>query len=122
MAHKQLLTTISLVFIVDHRTPGRIYVDGKPVPLQFLQYQLATLLAEHPGVCVPYDTINYELWESKGHIVEPNQIHFQVRKLRKAINDSVKHRDDLIKTITKHGLVLDLSPDQVLVVPASTRP
>ena len=119
MPHKQLLTTVSLVFIVNHRTPDHIYVDGKPVFVQFLQYQLATLLAEHPGVCVPYDTVYHELWESKGHIVEPNQIHFQVRKLRKAISGVVKRRDDLIKTITKHGLVLDLSPDQVLIVPAS---
>lgn len=122
MARNQLLASDSLVFIVNHRTPGRIYVDGKPVFVQFLQYQLATLLAEHPGVCVPYDTVNRELWESKNRIVEPNQIHYQVRKLRKAINESVNHRDKLIKTITKHGLVLDLSPDQVLIVPLSPRP
>ena len=122
MAQNQLLASDSLVFIVNHRTPGRIYVDGKPVPVQFLQYQLATLLAEHPGVCVPYDTVYRELWESKNRIVEPGQIHYQVRKLRKAINESVKHRDKLIKTITKHGLILDLSPDQVLIVPLSPRP
>lgn len=122
MPHKQLLTTVSLVFIIDHRTPGHIYVDGKPVPVQFLQYQLATLLAEHPGACVPYDVIYRELWESKNRIVEPGQIHYQVRMLRKAINDSVNDRDELIKTITKHGLVLDLSPDQVLIVPLSPRP
>lgn len=122
MVHEQLLATVSLVFIVDHRTPDRIYVDGKPVLVQFLQYQLATLLAEHPGVCVPYDTVYYELWGSKNRIVEPGQIHYQVRMLRKAINESVSHRDELIKTIVKHGLVLDLSPDQVLVVPHSAKP
>ena len=119
MGQKQQPTTDSLVFIVDHRTPGHIYVDGKPVFVQFLQYQLATLLAEHPGVCVPYDTVYRELWGRKNRIVEPNQIHYQARQLRKAINESVNHRDKLIKTITKHGLVLDLSPDQVLVVPLS---
>lgn len=67
-------------------------------------------------MCVPNDTIYRELWESKNRIVEPGQIHYQVRKLRKAINESVNDRDELIKTITKHGLVLDLSPDQVLIV------
>lgn len=51
MAHNQLLANNSLVFIVNHRTPGHIYVDGILVRVQFLQYQLATLLAEHPGVC-----------------------------------------------------------------------
>ena len=72
MVYEQFLTTVSLVFIIDHRTPGHIYVDGKPVPVQFLQYQLATLLAEHPGVCV-CPTTQYIVNFGKARIVSSSQ-------------------------------------------------
>ncbi len=104
-----------LVFIVDHRTPDRIYMDGMPVPLPFLQFRLASLFGRHPGQCIPYETIYRELWGNQ--IVEDNQIHFQLSRLRKAITKLAPHRASLIRTIHKIGVMLDLSPDEVLVIP-----
>jgi len=108
--------TLSLIFIVDHRTPDHIYVDGKTVPVQFLQFQLADLLAQHPGVCVSYENVYRELWGKQNRIVEPAQIHYQLRQLRKTINESAEGWTEVIKTIPKRGLQLNLAPDQVLIM------
>lgn len=35
----------------------RIYIEGKEVRLSYLEYQLFSILAEEPGVALPYATI-----------------------------------------------------------------
>ena len=104
-----------VVLIVDHRTPDRIYVGGAPVLLQFLQFRLASLLANHPGQCVPYDMVYRELWGSR--VVEDGQTYWQLAKLRRAIQTQSGEETFLIRTIPKMGMILDLSGDEVLVIP-----
>ncbi|MDQ1255735.1 MAG: box helicase, partial [Candidatus Hydrogenedentes bacterium] len=105
------------VLIVDDRRPGEIVLDGERIALQEKQYQLIRTLATAPGECVSYDTIYEALWGQ--HIVEPNQMHFQKRKLLTAILERVPHRGDLVKTVPKHGFELNLLPAEVLL-PAAT--
>lgn len=106
-------TALRPVLIVDDNQPGEIHLDGARVPLQDKQYRLVRLLAANPNVCVPYETIYQELWGEL--VVEDNQIHFQKRKLIKAIADIAPHRANLIQTIAKRGFRLDLEPNRVLV-------
>lgn len=71
------------------------------------------VLAEHPGACVPYDTIYDAVWGEI--IVEPNQMHFQKRNLVKRILEVDPGHAELIGTTPKRGFRLNLAPDQVLV-------
>lgn len=105
------------VLVVDDRRPDRICIDDKPVPLQDKQYRLIRILAMSPGSCVPYETIYRAVWEDV--VVEPNQMHFQKRRLLARIVEAAPGRAELIKTIPKRGFLLDLAPEEVSVIPAS---
>lgn len=102
------------VLIVDDRRPGAIILDGDRIRLQEKQYRLIRALAAAPGECVPYDAVYDAVWGDS--VVEPNQMHFQKRKLLAAVKARLPHRDDLITTISKRGFVLNLNPEQVLLM------
>ena len=73
--------------------------------------------AGHAGSCVSYDQIYDDLWGAI--IVEQNQIHFQKRKLKKAITEHAPEFESIITTVPKRGFLLDLAPDQVEVIGTS---
>jgi helicase len=101
------------VLTVDDHHPDEILLDGVHIPLQDKQYLLIRALAASPGECIPYDIIYQSVWGDL--IVEPNQMHFQKRKLLDCIRQHLPDRSDLIKAIPKHGFTLRLSPDEVLL-------
>lgn len=103
-----------LVLTVDPARPDQIRLAGNRVPLQDKQFRLISLLAENVGSCVSYDQIYDDLWGAI--IVEQNQIHFQKRKLKKAIIKYAPEFESIITTVPKRGFLLDLSPDQVEVI------
>ena len=99
------------VLVVDDRRPGEIVLDGTRIRLQEKQYQLIHVLARAPGECVPYETIYEAVWGDT--IVEPNQMHFQKRKLLDAITAHMPDRAPLVTTVPKRGFVLNLEPGAV---------
>ncbi|HOD50245.1 MAG TPA: DEAD/DEAH box helicase [Candidatus Hydrogenedentes bacterium] len=99
------------VLIVDERHPGQVVVDGQIVRLQDKQYRLLRVLAEAPSECVPYDRIYEAVWGDV--VVEPNQMHFQKRKVLDRVKRVAPARGNIIRTIPKRGFVLELSPDEV---------
>jgi len=101
------------VLVVDDRRPGEIVLDGARIRLQEKQYQLIHVLARAPGECVPYETIYEAVWGDT--IVEPNQMHFQKRKLLDAITAHMPDRAPLVTTVPKRGFVLNLEPGAVAV-------
>ena len=60
---------------------------------------------------MPYDTIYDALWGDT--VVENNQMHFQKRKLLERIAKVSPEHEGLIRTIPKHGYVLNLKDSQV---------
>lgn len=106
----------SVVLSIDETRPGEFRLNGKRITLQDKQYRLISLLAENAGRCVGYEQIYAALWQDT--IVEQNQIHFQKRKLKKAINLTVPDYGDLIKTVPKRGFVLQLEPSEVEILRA----
>jgi DNA-binding winged helix-turn-helix (wHTH) protein len=107
------------LLVVDDRHPNEIRLDGHSIRLQEKQYRLIRTLAAAPGECVPYETIYTAVWGDT--IVEPNQMHFQKRRLLDRIKEAVPSRADLVKTIPKRGFVLDLTAAQVaLLTPATS--
>lgn len=108
------------VLVVDDRHPQRLQLEGTSVPLQEKQFRLMQILARCPGECVPYERIYEHIWGDA--IVEDNQMHFQKRKLLKAIAGAQPLYADLVKTVPKRGFMLDLCSEQVLLreVPATS--
>jgi len=98
--------------VVDDRRPGEIMLDGVRIRLQEKQYRLMHILAQAPGECVAYETIYEALWGDI--IVEPNQMHFQKRKVLDAIKENVPQRAELIQTVPKRGFILDLRSEEVM--------
>ncbi len=103
------------LLVVDDSRPGEILFNGVRIPLQDKQYRLIRVLAQHPGACLPYEAIYDAVWGSV--IVEPNQMHFQKRKLIAAIAAAGVDHPELIRTVPKRGFALDLPPNQVLLSP-----
>ncbi|MBN2311252.1 MAG: DEAD/DEAH box helicase [Candidatus Hydrogenedentes bacterium] len=108
------------VLVVDDRHPGEIRLDGTPIPLQDKQYRLIRSLAAAPGECVPYDTIYTAVWGES--IVEPNQMHFQKRRLIERIKAALPERARLITTVPKRGFVLNLPADRVELIATAPIP
>ena len=106
------------VLIVDDKRPGEILLDGISIRLQDRQYRLIQCLASAPGICILYDDLYEKIWGDI--IVEPNQMHFQKRKLLEAILEKVPARTHLITTIPKRGFVLNLAEEEVAFYPADT--
>jgi DNA-binding winged helix-turn-helix (wHTH) protein len=71
------------------------------------------VLAETPGECVPYDRIYEAVWGDA--VVEPNQMHFQKRKILDRVKNVLPARTGLIRTIPKRGFVLELAPQEVML-------
>ena len=103
------------VLIVDDKRPGEILLDGARIRLQEKQYRLIRVLASVPGECVPYETIYTTVWGAT--IVEPNQMHFQKRKLLDSIRAEAPDRAELITTVPKRGFMLNLTGEEVLLRP-----
>ncbi|MBM3289348.1 MAG: hypothetical protein FJY92_04280, partial [Candidatus Hydrogenedentes bacterium] len=99
------------VLIVDDRHPCEILIDGKSVRLQDKQYRLVRTLAESPGECIAYEKVYSAVWGDT--VVEPNQMHFQKRRLIERVKEAAPHRADIVRTVPKRGFVLDLAPGDV---------
>jgi helicase len=99
--------------ILDDRHPNEIILDGQPIRLQEKQFRLLRALAEHPGECVPYETLYQAVWGQT--IVESNQMHFQKNQLLRRIASILPDRTELVRTVAKQGFRLDLRPNEVIV-------
>lgn len=100
--------------VVDERCPGEIVLDGVTIALQDKQYRLICVLAQHPGTCVPYETIYQAVWGES--VVEDNQMCFQKSNLIKRIKKAVPVRAELVRTLPKRGFMLNLLPEEVLIL------
>jgi len=103
------------VLVVDEKRPGEILLDGARIRLQEKQYRLICVLSALPGECIPYETIYKMVWGET--IVEPNQMHFQKRKLIESIMAHLPDRAQVVTTVPKRGFMLNLTPDQVAFRP-----
>lgn len=105
--------------ILDERRPGEAVLDGQRIRLQEKQYRLLGLLAERPGECVPYDDIYARLWPDV--VVEPNQMHFQKRRLVQALAGAAPGGQGLVTTVPKRGFRLNLPAAAVRMLASRSR-
>jgi DNA-binding response OmpR family regulator len=98
--------------IIDADRPDRVMLDGKPVELRPAEFRLLKVLAETPQACVEYDVIYRGMWGDET-FVEPAQIYSHRSRLASKLDDAVPGADDLLRTIPKRGIMLDLPADLV---------
>lgn len=101
------------VLVIDETMPGDVLLEGTRVTLQEKQYRLLQVLARRAGECVPYEEVYAALWGDT--VVEPGQLYSQKRNLLKRLCAVRAAYEQLIVTRPKHGFVLQLSPEQVVV-------
>lgn len=101
------------VLVIDEAMPGDVVLDGQRVTLQDKQYRLLHALARRAGECVSYDDVYTALWGDT--VVETGQLYTQKRNLLKRMAAVRAEYDQLIQTRPKHGFVLQLTPEQVLI-------
>jgi len=97
--------------------PGMIECAGTKHHLTPLPYHLLLTLARRPGQMVSYITIDEEVWPEQK--VERQQVSFHRAALMKILAQSLgrKRAGKLIKTYSGQGLVLDLSPEDIEILP-----
>lgn len=98
--------------IIDAERPDRILLDAEPVELRPAEFRLLSVLAESPRRCVGYEAIYEGMWSGEA-FVEPAQIYSHRSRLAKKLDDAVPGGADLLRTIPRRGLMLDLPPEGV---------
>src|SRR5262250_329042 len=73
-----------------------VLADGRPVELGGRAFDVLVVLIEANGAVVSKDELVSRVWP--GRIVEDNNLHAQIKALRKAFSDR-----DLIRTIVGRG-------------------
>src|SRR5262244_3648135 len=73
-----------------------VLADGRPLPLGGRAFDVLVALVEAKGAIVGKDELMRRVWP--GRIVEDNNLHAQIKALRKAFSDH-----DLIRTIVGRG-------------------
>ncbi len=108
-----LTPEISRLLVVDSARPDQVMVGDRPVSLRPAEFRLLSVLAGHAGSCVSYEDIYQGMWGAE-QFVEPAQIYSHRSRLARKLADLLPDRE-LLRTVPKRGLMLDLLPEQVLL-------
>jgi len=88
---------------------------GQEVALRPAEFRLLRMLAEKPGKCVSYDALYDRMWGET--LAEPGQIYAHRSRLCLRLGRAVPDRDpkQIVMTIPRRGLMLNLAPQEVMV-------
>lgn len=101
------------ILVVDSGRPDCAWINGHSVPLRPMEFQLLARLARTPQRCVTYEEIYDELWGSR-LAVEPQQIYYHRHNVnRKLLAQMPPGSPDLVRTVARRGLMLNLAEEQV---------
>ncbi len=79
-----------------------IKFDGQTITLTFKENALLRILVDKEGSVVPYELLEYELWDKFDEMMSYNSLRSLVKKLRNKIPVS-----DVIKNVSKQGYCLE---------------
>ncbi len=91
---------------IDYERPDEVSFLGKTIKLTYKQFELLTLLSLSPGKVISYDEIMARLWKDD-YEVSPKQISYHKGEICKKLGQNI------IRSVKKRGLYLDLAPDEV---------
>jgi hypothetical protein len=100
--------------VIEADRPDRVLLDGEPIALRPAEFRLLRVLAEAPRACVAYEAIYQGIWGDES-FVEPAQIYSHRSRLGSKFADAAPDGADILRTIPKRGIMLDLPPERVRV-------
>jgi len=94
--------------------PHQALFFGRCIPLRPAEFRLLCALAEKAGKCVSYDALYDYLWGGEP-LAEPGQIYAHRSRICGKLALAVPERDakQIVMTIPKYGLMLNLRPQEV---------
>ncbi len=101
------------LFLDSHR-PDRVMLGDTPVQLRPAEFKLLKALAQQPRKCIAYDDIYQQMWGDE-QFVESAQIYSHRSRLAKKLQQAIANGAELLVTVPKHGLMLDLAPEEVVL-------
>jgi helicase len=102
------------LLVLDAGRPDLAMVNGVEVALRPMEFQLLSLLTRSPQRCVSFDALYDELWGSR-EAVEPQQIYWHRHNLSKKLMGALPEGSpELVRTIPRRGLMLDIPAEQVV--------
>ena len=104
-------TEAPAALILSRDFPNMALVHGSLASVQPKQWFLLLLLAARPFQLLKYKELRHQLWPHI--IVEDQQLYFQVRKLRAALELADSHASSWIHTFTKKGYSLWLEQSSI---------
>ena len=102
------------LLVIDSRRPDRVQLADAAVKLRPAEFRLLQVLAANPRCCVDYEAIYERMWGDET-FVEPAQIYSHRSRLAKKLGEACTGGEELVRTIPKRGLMLDLPPERVSV-------
>jgi len=100
------------LLVIDSRRPDRVLLADTAVELRPAEFRLLQVLAASPRCCVDYEAIYEGMWGDES-FVEPAQIYSHRSRLAKKLGEACAGGEELLRTIPKRGLMLDLPPERV---------
>lgn len=102
------------LLVIDRRRPDRVVLAGRAIDLRPAEFRLLEVLAARPQCCVDYEAIYQGMWGDET-FVEPAQIYSHRSRLARKLGAATERGEQLVRTIPKRGLMLDLPPERVSV-------
>ncbi|MEN6546296.1 MAG: DEAD/DEAH box helicase [Armatimonadia bacterium] len=102
--------------VVSEDRPDRALFYGTAVSLRPAEFRLLRVLAESAGKCVRYERLYDRMWDGEV-LAEPAQVYSHRSRLCAKLARALPHLDpkELLVTVPKHGLLLNLPREEVCV-------
>lgn len=116
--HEHQPTVDDLLLVLYEDRPDLAYVFGRAIPLRPAEYRLLARLMRTPRRVVRHEVLYDALWGGET-FVEPGQVYSHVSRLRKKLAASwPEHLPSPIRTVQRVGVVLELHPAELALVPS----
>ena len=102
------------VLRLERSNPKRLFVWGREVRVNPVQHRLAEALAVRPGECVSYSELHDHIWGPDEIVVQGMIYTYKSRllhRIRQALGRGAP--EDLIITVPRRGMMLNLRPEEV---------
>ncbi len=102
------------LLVIDPERPDRVLIGDREISLRPAEFKLLAVLARRPQRCVDYEAIYEGMWGEES-FVEPAQIYSHKSRLASKLEEALPRGGNLLRTVPKRGIMLDLPPDVVAI-------
>ncbi len=107
------------VLLIDLARPDRVLFYKHYLRIRPAEFRLLRVLAQTPRQCITYEELHMALWNDED-FVSPTSLYSHRSRLEKKMREAAKQSGvlidrDVLLTIRKYGIMLNLRPEHVKI-------